>query len=253
MTGMDTALHEHLVIMGRQHWWYRARRTIVDAVLRDHLPPNDHRRLLEVGAGTGSVTTVLGRFGAVTAVEPHPSALEACRVEAPFADVLQGDIETLDDLAGIGGSTFDVVAAFDVIEHLQDDVEALRDLRRFLAPGGRLVLTVPALELLWGGHDDVNGHFRRYSRAQLVRHLRLAGYEVEFVSYFSMLLFPVVAAVRIGRRIGRDAPPEPNSDFKLSIRPVNEALTWLFAQEAKLLACHPLPIGSSLVVVATPV
>ena len=58
----------------------------------------------------------------MTAVEPHPSALEACRAEAPFADVRQGDIETLDDLDGVGGTRFDVVAAFDVIEHLQDDV-----------------------------------------------------------------------------------------------------------------------------------
>ena len=116
------------------------------------------------------------------------------------------------------------------------------------------MLTVPALELLWGGHDDVNGHFRRYSRPQLERHLRLAGYEVEYVSYFSALLFPVVAAVRIGRRPrSGDEPPEPNSDFKLSSRPVNGLLTWLFALEARVVARHRLPIGSSLVAVARPV
>ncbi len=250
---MDTALHEHLVIMGQRHWWYRARRTIVSAVMRAHLAPNDHRQVLEVGAGTGSVTVILGEFGAVTAVEPHPAALAACRAAAPFANVCRGDIETLGEMPEVRGRRFDVVAAFDVIEHLQDDVDALRRLRPLIAEGGQLVLTVPALELLWGGHDDVNGHFRRYSRPQLERHLRLAGYEVDYVSYFSALLFPVVAAVRIGRRLVREEAPEPNSDFKLSSRPVNGLLTWLFALEARVLDRHRLPIGSSLVAVARPV
>jgi SAM-dependent methyltransferase len=250
---VDTALHEHLVVMGQRHWWYRARRTIVAAVLRERLAANDHRRVLEVGAGTGSVTVILGEFGEVTAVEPHPSALAACRAAAPFADVLQGDIEAMPRLPEIAPASFDLVCAFDVIEHLQDDVAALRQLRLLIAEGGQLVLTVPALELLWGGHDDVNGHYRRYSRTQLERHLRLAGYEVEFVSYFSALLFPVVAAVRVGRRLLREEAPEPNSDFKLSVRPVNALLTRLFALEARVVARHRLPIGSSLVAVARPV
>ena len=250
---MDDALHKELAVMGQRHWWYRARRMIVRAVLQTHLPPNPDRRLLEVGAGTGSVTMILGEFGVVTAVEPHPAALEACRSVAPFAQLFQGGIETLDELPAVSATPFDVVAAFDVIEHIQDDVAALRRLRPLIADGGRLVLTVPALEVLWGAHDDVNGHFRRYSRSQLIRHLRLAGYQIEYVSYFSTFLLPAVAAVRIGRRVFREPTPDPHSDFKLGPKPVNDVLTWLFSIEARIVGRRPLPIGSSLVAVARPV
>jgi len=247
---MRDALHEELATMGQRHWWYRARRLIVRVVLATYLPPNPDRRVLEVGAGTGSVTTILSEFGTVTAVEPHSGALEACRSAAPSAEVFQGDIESLETLPAVTRAPFDLVAAFDVIEHIQDDVDALRRLRPLIAEGGRLVVTVPALEMLWGAHDDVNGHFRRYSRAQLIRHLRLAGYETEFISYFSTLLFPVVVAVRLSRRFFAEPHPEPHSDFRLGPKPINDLLTWCFSLEAKIVRGHRLPIGSSLVAVA---
>lgn len=247
---MDDALHDELAIMGVRHWWYRARRVVVRAVLEVHLPARADRRLLEVGAGTGSVTMLLTEFGTVTAVEPHPVALESCARIAPDAQLLRGDIGDLAHLVGDVEPRFDVVAAFDVIEHVEDDIAALRALQPMLAPGGRLVLTVPALEMLWGPHDDVNGHYRRYSRALLVRNLRRAGYEVEYVSYFSTVLFPIVAAVRVGRRLLGLHPEELRSDFRLPPQPLNQALTRLFSLEGAWLARRPLPIGSSLIAVA---
>ena len=191
----------------------------------------------------------------MTAVEPHPAALAACRAAAPFADVLQGDIETLGDCPRSVPAAFDVVAAFDVIEHLQDDVgRAAASSACFIAEGGQLVLTVPALELLWGGA-------RRRQRALPPLHRARSSSATcawrATRSSTSRTSAPCssrcVAAVRVGRRLRPTAPAAADSDFKLSVRPVNELLTRLFALEAKVVARHRLPIGSSLVAVARPV
>lgn len=248
---METWLHEELAEMGLRHWWYRGRRTVLRAVLETQLPPVPDRHLLEVGAGTGAVTMLLTDFGEVTAVEPHPSAREACQRVATGATVLAGDIAELADLPGLCESTFDVVGAFDVIEHLEDDVEALEAMRDLLDDDGRLILTVPALESLWGKHDVVNGHHRRYSRELLVRQVRASGFDPIFVTFFNMVTFPAVAGVRIGRRILRVQEPEPTSDFELPPALVNDALASLFHCEAWWVRRRPLPIGSSLIAVAT--
>lgn len=247
---MDSRLHDELDEMGVRHWWYRGRRTVLRAVFATHLPPVADRQILEVGAGTGSVTTVLTELGTVVAVEPHEVARAACERHAPAATVVAGGVDDLDRLPGVAGRRFDLVGAFDVIEHLSDDVGALEAMADHLADDGRLVVTVPALELLWGPHDEVNGHFRRYSRALLVRTLDRAGLQVDQVSYFNTLLFPPVALVRLARRLVPSRHEEPASDFVLPRPIVNRALTALFGLEARVLARRSLPIGSSLVAVA---
>lgn len=247
---MDTELHEELAHMGVAHWWYRGRRTVLRTVLDTHLPARADRSILEVGAGTGSVTMLLVDYGTVTGVEPHDTALEACRSLVPGATLLAGGVDDLATLAPLRGATFDVVGAFDVIEHLEDDVGALRAMRDLLAPGGRLVVTVPALDLLWGKHDVVNGHFRRYARPLLEQRLGQAGFAVDYASYFNTILFPVVAAVRVARRLLPGEEPTPTSDFRLPPAPVNQLLTRLFGLEARAMRRRPLPIGSSLVAVA---
>jgi len=188
----------------------------------------------------------------VVAVEPHPSAIEACRRHAPGANVVAGDVSTLADVPGLAPSSFDVVGAFDVIEHLQDDVGALEVMRSYLRADGRLVVTVPALQLLWGPHDVVNGHHRRYSRRLLEARLRRGGFEPTYVSYFNMVTFPAVAGVRVGRRVLRREESDPGSDFELPAPSVNEALTRVFGFEGLAVARWSLPIGSSLVAVARP-
>lgn len=247
---MDSRLHDELDEMGVAHWWYRGRRRVLRAVLAAHLPPKAERSILEVGAGTGSVTMLLTDLGRVVAVEPHEVARQACSRHAPAATVVAGQVDDLADLPEVTDQRFDLVGAFDVIEHLADDVAAVRDLAAHLADDGRLVVTVPALQLLWGPHDVVNAHYRRYSRRLLVRRLTAAGLRVEFVSYFNTILFPPVALVRVARRLLPGTEAEPSSDFTLPGRRVNDALTALFGLEARTIRRWPLPIGSSLVAVA---
>ncbi len=249
---MDNWLHSELAEMGRAHWWYRGRRIVLRSVLDTYLPAVADRRILEVGAGTGSVTMLLTDFGAVTGVEPHEGAADACRQSAPEATVLAGGVEDLARLPGVATGSFDVVGAFDVIEHLEHDVDAMLAMGDLLADDGRLVVTVPALDLLWGDHDVVNGHYRRYSQRLLVDRLDEAGFEPNYVSYFNTILFPGVAAVRILRRVIPTSKREaPQSDFRLPPKVVNTLLTRMFGLEASAMRRRALPIGSSLVAVAS--
>lgn len=247
---MDDDLHRHLIEMGRRHWWYRGRRRVIQSVATHHLPAVRDRSILEIGAGTGSVTGLLTTMGRVTAIEPSAIARAACAEVAPDATLLAGGVEDLGDLTDTSGP-FDLVVAFDVIEHLSDDTAGLAAMRDQVRRGGSIVVTVPALELLWGPHDWVNGHFRRYSRVQLERLVRRSALDIRYISYFNTVVFPAVAAVRLGRRLRPGPPPPPHSDFVMPPRPVNRALTAVLEVEARWMATRSLPIGSSLIAVAT--
>jgi SAM-dependent methyltransferase len=146
------------------------------------------------------------------------------------------------------GERFDLVTAFDVVEHIADDVAALRMFRRVLAPGGRLVLTVPAFPVLWSQHDDYSGHHRRYRRAGLARALHAAGgFQVDRITYFNTLLFPPALVARVAERVLRPQREE-RSDPYLAVpaRPVNDLLCRIFAAERGLLRRRDLPFGVSL-------
>ncbi len=120
--------------------------------------------------------------------------------------------------------SFDVITAFDVIEHLQDAVSGLRGLRSVLKSDGALVCTVPAFKFLWSIHDDINHHYRRYTREMLEREFQDAGFRVKYISYFNSVLFPPIAAARL---IGRLLPAAKEAKSDLSVPPqsVNRILT----------------------------
>lgn len=144
-------------------------------------------------------------------------------------------------------ATFDVVAAFDVIEHVEQDVESLRKLKDQLAPGGRLIVTVPALPWLWSRHDETHHHYRRYTKRTLESALRQAGLEPVAVSYFNTLLFPLIAGIRLAKKaIGRwDV-----ADDVMPSALVNGVLKAVFGFERNLVGWLPLPLGVSLLAVA---
>ena len=186
---------------------------------------------------------MLSEFGSLEAFELDDEARSIARRKLPI-DVKSGMLP--DDIPFKPG-TFDIVVAFDVIEHVERDVESLAKLREQLAPDGRLMMTVPALPWLWSQHDVTHHHFRRYTRSQLDSTLRRAGLEPVRISYFNTLLFPAIAAVRLSKKLlglkekGDDSMP---SSF------VNGVLKKIFGFESNLVGRIPLPIGVSLLAVA---
>ena len=242
---MDARLYEEHALLERDHWWFVGRRDILRTVLARHLPPRASRRILDVGCGTGGMLPMLAEFGTVEGLEGEPTAVEHCQSAYPSFSVRLGDVPA--DVPTDG--TVDVATAFDVIEHLEDDVGALSAMRSAVRRGGTVVVTVPALQWLWSDHDRANGHWRRYSRSDLETAIRSAELELVHLSYFNTLLLPIVAASRLIERL-RGAQAAPESDFSMPRRSVNRALTRTFRLERSVAARAGWPIGVSLVAVA---
>lgn len=243
---MDRTLYRDHADLEEGHWWFEGRRQVIAAVLARHLPRAGSARLLDVGCGTGGMLTLLREFGQADGIDLSPEAVRLAqqRHGAEVAVRVGGIPEGLP-----APGTLDVVTAFDVVEHIDDDVAAVQALRGTLRPGGLLVCTVPAFGFLWSEHDDLNHHKRRYTRPQLRRLLEQAGLEVEQLSYFNTWLFPAVAGVRLARKsTGRRSGA---SDLAMPRPAVNRLLTGLFGSESAVLRRgRGLPFGVSLIAVA---
>lgn len=241
---MERALFDHMAENADRHWWYVARREVLAALIRRRIAPSAGAIILEVGCGTGHNLAMLGRFGPVSGIEldDQARAFARARLRAEVAEA------RLPELAGVGEAAFDLVAALDVIEHVEDDVESLVSLSRRLKPGGRLLVTVPAYPWLWSAHDVANHHLRRYTAASLRRAARAAGLEVEHLGHFNMLLLPLVMAARlVGRITGKDG-----SDDAMPPPVVNRVLKTVFELERYWIGRVTMPAGVSLVAVFRP-
>lgn len=221
-----------------EHWWFVGRRAIIDALLdRIELPPD--ARVLEAGCGTGGNLYLLQDRGLVSAFDPHPAALDVARTRYPGLVIHDGALPH--DLPFPPGS-FDLVAALDVLEHVDDDGAALDALLALARPGGHLILTVPTHPRLFGSHDRRLHHRRRYAVRDFRRLCRRAGSEVVHEVAFNTLLAPVAAALRLAENaFGVDV----GNQERLPAAPVNEVLAGVFAFEARLLRRFPMPFGLS--------
>jgi SAM-dependent methyltransferase len=224
-----------------QHWWYHARRRIVvDVVAGLPLPPQP--RILDAGCGSGRNMVELSRFGTVVGLEPSERGAEVAR-DRGVGEVVVAGIDTMP----FGAASFDLITCLDVLEHIEDDRGALRELRRVARPGGLLLATVPAYPWLWSSHDELNKHCRRYTRTELLRRAVEAGWRPRRTTHFNALLLPVAAAWRLGERLRPGETPETSE-----LQRTPGVLNWLLEQplraEAALLRSgRRIPAGLSLV------
>lgn len=218
----------------RSHWWFAGRRAVILASLQRFVPSGS--RLLDFGCGAGGLTAELARIYQVVGVDFSAPALEVARGRGLDVHLLKGS----DELP----TGFDAVCAFDVIEHVDDDVAELTRLAGATRPGGVVMVTVPAYRFLWGKMDEVAGHRRRYRLRGLKRVIRAAGLTLLHSSYFNMWLFPAIVA---GRLAGF---PRENHEIDLPPAPLNAALRALFESEAPLASRVTLPFGISILCLA---
>jgi SAM-dependent methyltransferase len=235
---MERAVFDRMAEHDQVHWWYVARRRILaELIRREGRLPAD-ARILEIGCGTGHNFEMLRRFGRLDALEVdgEARALASRRLGHAVGDA------ALPALAGVPERTYHLIALLDVLEHVDGDREALSSIAAKLAPGGFILVTVPAYQWMWSAHDVAHHHKRRYSKRGLRRAAEAAGLKVRRIGFFNSLLFPLAAVVRIaGRLAGKSS-----SDDQLPPRPLNSAFEKIFGLERHLVGRVPLPAGVSL-------
>ncbi|GAA4017018.1 class I SAM-dependent methyltransferase [Hymenobacter fastidiosus] len=233
----ETTYHE----LEEQHWWFQSRRDFIFSLVQDLNLAKD-TALLEVGCSGGPLLQRLRHEGYtnLTGIDlSAPAIALARRRQVPNVQVMDGARLSFPTAA------FDVVVASDVLEHIEDEQQALREWLRVLRPGGCLLVFVPAFQLLWSDHDVVNHHFRRYSAEQLRQSLTRAGLHTQRQSYWNSALFLPAAIVRLVQRLRPTSQSPPSGDLQVLPGILNGALLTLLRCENRLLRHVNLPVGIS--------
>lgn len=238
---MERQTYERIREIEKDHWWFVARREILDDALKSLKLPKP-ARILEVGCGTGGNLGLLARFGDVRALEPDAESRQ-------FASETSGisiDDGGLPNDLPYAKESFDLVCAFDVVEHVDDDAAAVKALASLVSPGGALVCTVPAFQWMWSRHDEMHHHKRRYLKPEFQALFEGHGLTVERSAYFNALLFPVAAIVRHARKVfGVEG-----DDDRLPPPWLNKTLTNIFRLERLWMPRGAAPLGLSILVIA---
>jgi SAM-dependent methyltransferase len=240
---MERIVYDRMAELDSRHWWYRARRDILAELIRRKVPLPASPRILEIGCGTGHNLAMLAQFGRVDAVEIDPAArvIASSRLGQAVHDA------PLPALTGIQEGAYDLIALLDVLEHVDEDREALVSIAARLGAGGRILLTVPAHPWMWSAHDVANHHKRRYTKKTLRAVVAAAQLKLEELTYFNSVLFPVAAAARVAARLAR----KEGSGDALPPKPVNTLFEALFGLERHAIGRLPFPPGVSLAAIAS--
>ncbi len=238
---MDAEYARQYAELYRSHWWWRARESLILRTLRNLAPSGGWDRILNVGCGDGLLLAELADLGReVEGLEVDtqilsPETTERFRIHLGVLDERFRPAES-----------YDLITLLDVLEHIQDPIAALRQCRELLAPGGILLLTVPAFRSLWTHHDDTNHHFTRYTRRTLGRVLKDAGFTCTESGYFFHWLVPPKLAIRAYESLFTPPPTQPG----IPAGAINRGLVLLSLLEQKTLTRFRLIPGTSLLAVA---
>lgn len=240
----DPSRYEVLADVESQHFWFRSRAELIVWALRRHF--SHAASLLEIGCGTGKVLSAIARTDTLRRLvgsEAHVTGLALAAQRAPSAELLQSDARRIPFR-----DEFDVIGAFDVIEHVAEDEQVLREMFAACRPGGGIVVTVPQHEWLWSYRDEFARHQRRYRRRDLLAKIAAAGFERPWSTSFVTLLLPVMALSRARQK----APEGFAASGELQVGHVmNRILGAIMNVERRLIAAgFSLPVGGSLLAIA---
>ena len=226
------------------HWWFRGRRAVLKSVL-DYFVSSSKNQLdiLEVGCGNGGNLKLLSNYGKLFAVELDDAARERA-MHRGLAEVERG---WLPDNLPVKGSGYDLIAALDIIEHVDDEQRSIQALRDLLKSKGYVLITVPAYKQLWSRHDDISRHKRRYTRKQITAIVKDAGFDIIFCTYFNTLLFPFEA---IYLKLSKLLNNNPYNVLRIPFAPINRLLEIIFLGESLIIPRFSMPFGLSVLVCA---
>jgi len=250
---MDRLQYDLFAEIDRLHWWFRARRQIARVMLRQ-LCTGAQPSILDIGTGSGGMIEVLSEYGRLTTFEPDSQQMEITAEKYRHSHPAVQFITAERGLDSLAPESFDLVTAFDVLEHCSDHTETLLQWSNLLKPNGRMLITVPAFPSLWGANDELSHHYRRYTKATLTEAFTGAGLNPSKISYINAFSFiPVWLSRKIKEPVDKLLNPNRTApwDFSVPSAPINLFLEHAFACEKYVLPHVDLPIGTSLVAIAT--
>lgn len=225
-----------------KYFWFLARNAIIGRIVRLYSQTQRDEFILDVGCGTGGFAKIISATNQVICLDTEPLAIEYCKKRG-LNNVFLG---TLDDYVP-NGKKITTVTMLDVIEHIDDDLHAVKRVYDLLETKGRFIATVPAYQWLWSHHDEMHMHYRRFTLRRFCNLIEQAGFKIKFSSYFNTLLFPLAALKRISEKMiggsNRNEPVDPISPI------LNTIFTKIFSLEKRLIPPLSLPFGLSIVVV----
>jgi len=248
---MEAAAYRQFRDLEEHHWWFRGRRKVYLGLLRHHLDGERPRRVLDLGCGVGGFLAGLSELGErVLPTDVDRASLVRCR-ERGFRSGVVSDGYALPYADG----TFELVCLFDALEHIPDEGRALAEVARVLAPGGRVVISVPAYPFLYANNDRVAKHCRRYTRASLSRALRGAGFALERNTHTNVFLFPfilpTVLAIKAWETFTRVQPDPEKTNLTVPLPPLLQGwLASVFAAELPFTRRFDWPAGHSILAIA---
>ncbi len=215
VTLMDQSYYKAYYHLEREHWWFLVRKKIIAERIRTLLHRPTKIKSLNVGAATGATSDMLAEFGTVMSIEYDATCTEFAKTYLT-TPIEQGSILELPFEA----NQYDLVAALDVIEHVEDHQLAVQELWRVCKPGGHIVITVPAYQFLWSRHDLINHHFRRYTLSQLIDLFRPLQGKFIYQTYYNSFLFLPIATYRwlmngLQKLLGKKEKPVGKYDYEV--------------------------------------
>ncbi len=240
---MENELFDEMYKVETQHWWFVARRKIIENIIQKLELAKDPR-IFDAGCGNGDNLALLSKYGDVVAMERDANALQRAQARE-IGKVLKGELPN--NISDSIRKDNDLIVLLDVLEHIDDDEESLASLRNCVKDNGKLILTVPAYQFLWTHHDDLHHHKRRYTVKRIKKVIENSGWQVDYISYFNFFLFPLALIDRIKQKM---IPSEEGGDLKMPPKIINSFFEKVFSFEANLIGKFIFPFGLSIVVVA---
>jgi SAM-dependent methyltransferase len=247
---MEAAAYRQFRDLEESHWWFRGRRTVYLGLLRHHLRGARPKRVLDLGCGVGGFLAGLSEIGErVLETDRDRASLTICR-ERGFRLGVVSDGYALP----FADESFELVCLFDALEHIPDEARALSEAARVLAPGGRVVISVPAYQFLYANNDRVARHCRRYTRARLRRALAGAGFVLERNTHTNVFLFPLILPAVLLLKAWesvRPGPPSERTNLTVPLPGALQGILWgVFAAELPFSRRFDWPAGHSILAIA---
>ena len=222
---------------GSSHWWYAARRDLLKHALKTQFPGSSGLKILDLASACGDNFSICSDYGKTYGIDISRHAIGYCKGKG-ISTIVQGDVHKLPFRSG----TYDAVIALDVFEHLDDDVISMKEIKRVLKDGGKLIFNTPAFMALFSNHDEAFHHRRRYRSHELKNKLRSAKLDVKFITYWSFFIFPAVFLLRKISKPRKMTSEKALSDFHMQLNPVVEAALKFFNHIELFLIKRKIPL-----------